>query len=122
MPGRRDDGEARLAPRSRVRLQNRQPAGGHRPGERARRPRLVGWSVIALQAADQAERHPRQTVADPDPQPSEQRLLLPLPRRELTRAGVNRLLEAAAELRREPGIVDEHVRLAGEEQAERIDV
>src|SRR6266480_7774640 len=79
------------------------------------------WSVVALEA-EAADEEPGEPVGEPAPRSPPERLAVPLARRQALGARAHRLLQAVVQLSCEAGVVDEHVRLAREQQAERIDV
>src|SRR5512146_42961 len=78
-------------------------------------------SVVALEAVE-ADQQPRKPVSRPDAQPAPPGLLLPAIRRNRRGIALHRVLEARAQLQGEGRVIDEYVRLPGEQQAERIDV
>src|SRR5438309_4390859 len=78
-------------------------------------------SLAALTAAAVDEER-GEIVYMPEAGPLSGRLTMPLPRRHALGARAHSLLQALVQLRRKAGVVDEHVRLAREQQAERVDV
>src|SRR2546428_4384139 len=79
------------------------------------------WSVVALEP-EAADEEPGEPVDKPDPGAPPGRLTMPLPRRHPLGARAHSLLQAVVQLLGEAGVVDEYVRLAREQQAERVDV